>query len=69
MEELRGGEVSDGLRAEVPVLAAGGDDPGGGRLVAHPVVWQPGVDTARRVRGQLSLSDNLTISQSHNLTI
>ena len=50
MEELRGGEVSDGLRAEVPVLAAGGDDAGGGRLVAHPVVWQPGVDTARRVR-------------------
>ena len=60
MEELRGGEVSDGLRAEVPVLAAGGDDPGGGWLVAHPVVWQPGVDTARRVRGQHRTNNNLT---------
>ena len=46
--------VSGGLCAEVLMLTAGGDHPGGGGLVAHPVVRQQGVDTARRVQGQHS---------------
>ena len=52
--------VSDCLSAEVLVLTAGGDGPGGGGLVAHPVVRQQGVDTARRVRGQHRTNNNLT---------
>ena len=41
------GVVDVVLRAIVVVLAAGDHDPHGGVLVAHPVVGQPGVNTAK----------------------
>ena len=41
------GVVDVVLRAIVVVFAAGDHDPHGGVLVAHPVVGQPGVNTAK----------------------